>query len=587
MKASQSTAGDVEPLINPRQSVKPGTAAGWMSSRFLPAALFALALTGAWGTAQAQALQTVDCSTDFANVFNTGDNGNGGILTSGNDLNWEVSNPGISNPVFTPGDYTAITRWQPAVLVTSPPGAWYPNQSNAAWISQAANGVQNPALNGDVFYRLQFYLAADVDPSAFQLSLNFYADNSVYEVWINGLAQSTVSPSVGTLPQSPTNAFYYEGSYNGSAGLALYTLSQGWQTGLNTLIVDVKSSTPNVGFLAKISEGQCTIRPTVHITKSTSSTTALAPGSSVTYTVTASNTGSVAANNVAVADSFPAGIANATWTCTDSAGGSLCPAASSGGTITAPATLLNQTIASLPAGGTVTYTIVATTASSGLPPVIANTATANVSGGVCVDASGQPTGEPMPCPSTVSNPSAPIITFTKTASTTAALAAGEQLTYTVTVKNSSNADANNVEVKDPLAPGIAAMTWTCGDSAGGSLCPADSTSGTASSLDETIASLPANSTVTYTITATVAASGLPATISNVATANLSGGLCADGQAMPCSATVTNPSITATSGSSATTTPIPTLGEMALAALALLLLGLAWLKLAEVKRKQRN
>ncbi|MCL1960200.1 MAG: DUF11 domain-containing protein, partial [Desulfovibrionaceae bacterium] len=299
---------------------------------------------------------------------------------------------------------------------------------------------------------------------------------------------------------------------------------------------------------------------------------ALGPGDSVVYTVTASNTGAVSATDVKVTDAFPAGIASASWTCADNSaligGGPYCPAASSGGPISPPAAMLDQTIATLPAGGNVVYAITATADAVNPPASIVNTASADAQGGVCVDDLGQPTGQPMPCTATVANPPAPIVAISKAANTGAALRPGESVVYTVRVANAGTETAPNVRVQDPLPPGMASVVWTCDDNAGGALCP--NGIGNAA-LDQTIASLPVGGIVTYTLNATLAAGGLPAQIANVATADAPGSLCADAQPMPCrSQAITNLTSRMIPPGSSDAASIPALAPPALALLVLLL-----------------
>jgi hypothetical protein len=144
----------------------------------------------------------------------------------------------------------------PATIVTTPTGSWHANLTDAVWISQSTSGAQSPTGYADVFYRLQFYLDPSVDPSTFQLGLNLWADNSVHEVWINDQAQSG-HPGVGTLPQSPANPYTATNSYGAASSVAAFTFantpaSTFWKTGLNTLIVDVKTGSPDVGLQAEV-----------------------------------------------------------------------------------------------------------------------------------------------------------------------------------------------------------------------------------------------------------------------------------------------------------------------------------------------
>ena len=106
------------------------------------------------------------------------------------------------------------------------------------------------------------------------------------------------------------------------------------------------------------------------ITKTDGVTTAT-PGSSVTYTITASNPGPSNAPGVTVADTLPASLTNVQWMGVGAGGGTVTAAGSGN---------INDTV-NLPAGGSVTYTVTATilpTASG----TLSNTATVTAPGGV-------------------------------------------------------------------------------------------------------------------------------------------------------------------------------------------------------------
>jgi uncharacterized repeat protein (TIGR01451 family) len=111
---------------------------------------------------------------------------------------------------------------------------------------------------------------------------------------------------------------------------------------------------------------------------------------------------------------------------------------------------------------------------------------------------------------------------------------GGSIAYTVTATNSGAVAADGSNVTDAIAPGLTTpFTWTCG-ATGGAICPNVSGSG---AINETIATFPVGASVTYAITATVAANP-PTTVTNVATVSPpAGGSCADGSAPPCAASV--------------------------------------------------
>jgi uncharacterized repeat protein (TIGR01451 family) len=267
--------------------------------------------------------------------------------------------------------------------------------------------------------------------------------------------------------------------------------------------------------------------PIVSILKTASTTAALAPGGTITYTVIVANAGVAAAPKTVVSDPLPTGIAGATWTCV-AAGGAVCPTASGSGA-------LNETLDTFPAGSNVTYTIAATVAASGLPAAVTNQASATPPGGLCAN------GSAPPCNSApISNPTVPMVSIAKKSSTTAALDPDGSVTYTITVTNTGASDASGTVVSDPLPAGIASAAWSCVPTSGAA-CPnagGNITSGGA--LNETLTTFPAGSSVVYTIESTDAGS-LPAVVLNTATATPpGGGLCANGSAAPCLASVSNP-----------------------------------------------
>lgn len=94
----------------------------------------------------------------------------------------------------------------------------------------------------------------------------------------------------------------------------------------------------------------------------------------------------------------------------------------------------------------------------------------------------------------------PQVTINKTASTTGYVVRGSEVNYTVTASNTGAVPAGGSVVSDPLPAGIRSGSWTC-TATGGAACPAGS--GTLP-LNQTIATFPASSRVTYAITARVA-----------------------------------------------------------------------------------
>jgi uncharacterized repeat protein (TIGR01451 family) len=106
-----------------------------------------------------------------------------------------------------------------------------------------------------------------------------------------------------------------------------------------------------------------TAQADLSITK-TDGLTVAEPGTTLTYTIVASNAGPNGATGAMVADTLPAEITGATWTCLGAGGGTCTPSGSGH---------INDTV-NLPAGGSVTYTL-AGTISPSLIGTLGNTAT--------------------------------------------------------------------------------------------------------------------------------------------------------------------------------------------------------------------
>lgn len=172
-----------------------------------------------------------------AKLFNTAYNGANGFLGQGEtDMNWEA---GEGTPSSFP------TTWIPA-WVYYHSSAWHPSPFlNADWISFFKDG-KHPA-DQDFYFRYRFYLASSLDPAQFSLDMDFYADNCVHEIYVNGVAQSTYHPTL--LPQNSLDPYNYHGFIQDKE--VHIALSNDWKQCDNEIIVHVKSGADWVGFLAQ------------------------------------------------------------------------------------------------------------------------------------------------------------------------------------------------------------------------------------------------------------------------------------------------------------------------------------------------
>jgi uncharacterized repeat protein (TIGR01451 family) len=219
------------------------------------------------------------------------------------------------------------------------------------------------------------------------------------------------------------------------------------------------------------------------VTVKTDGSATYTAGTNVVYTVTVTNNGPSDAVNVLVVDNAPTGTTITGWTATGT--GATPPNASGTGNI-------SETIASMPDGSSVTYTITVSVPSSYTGNLV-NTA---------VVTSDTPDPDPSCAGCTDTDtpaPSADLVTVKTDGSAT--YTAGTNVVYTVTVTNNGPSDAVNVLVVDNAPTGTTITGWT----ATGTGATPPNLSGTGN-ISETIASMPDGSSVTYTITVSVPSS---------------------------------------------------------------------------------
>jgi len=113
------------------------------------------------------------------------------------------------------------------------------------------------------------------------------------------------------------------------------------------------------------------VGPDLAVTKQ-DGVTSIIQGGQVTYTLTVRNNGYATVSNAVFTDTVPATLTGVTWTCAGA--GASCPAASGSGSISA-------TIASLPNGAQLTYTLKGTVSSTATGS-LTNTCTVTMPSGV-------------------------------------------------------------------------------------------------------------------------------------------------------------------------------------------------------------
>jgi uncharacterized repeat protein (TIGR01451 family) len=231
------------------------------------------------------------------------------------------------------------------------------------------------------------------------------------------------------------------------------------------------------------------------ITK-TNGVSSVTAGTPVTYSIVASNLGPSGVVGATVADTLPASLTGATWTCVGSGGGT-CTASGNGN--------INDTV-NLPVGSIVTYTLTATL-SAAATGTLSNTATVAVPAGM-VDPN------PGNNSATDSDPITPAavsadLAITKTNGVTS-VTAGSTVTYTIVASNLGPSAVVGATVADTLPASLTGATWTCSASAGSS-CPPSGSGGINASVN-----LLSGGTATFVLSATLSASAT-GTLTNTAT----------------------------------------------------------------------
>lgn len=245
------------------------------------------------------------------------------------------------------------------------------------------------------------------------------------------------------------------------------------------------------------------------------------PGDSVTFNLVVSNSGgSTTSADIRVVDVLPAGISypgpasfnSGGFSCTHAAGVITCNRSNN------PAT--NR----LAAGESATISFVATVSSGIGSGVLVNRA--QVAGGGDPQLGAAATATATTTAECSSNGTAylgcavdpvPVVlnanlSITKTNNVTSVVA-GSSFNYTIVLSNAGPAAANGAAVRDPVTPGLNCATATCGSPVNGAGCPAATGAALATALQSAggavVGALPANSALTFTLTCTVTATGLP------------------------------------------------------------------------------
>jgi uncharacterized repeat protein (TIGR01451 family) len=238
----------------------------------------------------------------------------------------------------------------------------------------------------------------------------------------------------------------------------------------------------------------------VSVSKIVTPTLAL-QGRTVTYTLTASNSGPAVAGSVTIADSLNAAAINAgasNWTCSVLSPGAPTAVTTGCGALAGSGSI--NSYVNLSVNATVQYTIVAPLNSS-FTGTLTNSVAATLTG-TTVDVT--PSNNTVTVTSTVTPATHLQITKTNAVGT---VTAGQTTSYTITVANGGPADAPNTVVRDPAAPGLICTAVSCAVTAGTATCPAAPTIAALQGTGLVLPTFNANATVTFGVTCGVTATG--------------------------------------------------------------------------------
>ncbi len=261
-------------------------------------------------------------------------------------------------------------------------------------------------------------------------------------------------------------------------------------TGTIDNIVSLESSLtdPDLDNNSATDSNTVLIEPDLSITKDDGVTSVVA-GAATTYTIVASNAGLSDAAGATITDTFPAELGTPSWTST--AGGGATGNTDGSGDISDTVTM--------PAGSSITYTVVATIDPSATGSVT-NTALITAPAGVTDPDTGNNSADDI---NTIG--ASADLSITKSDGIDSVMA-GSPTTYTIVASNAGLSDAAGATITDTFPAELGTPSWT--SSTGGAIGVEPSGTG---NISDTV-TLPAGSSITYTVIATVAPNAADGTI---------------------------------------------------------------------------
>jgi uncharacterized repeat protein (TIGR01451 family) len=427
-----------------------------------------------------------DCTflNNMAQQVGGGGPGQGGaIFVEGGDLslsfsrlegNVAATGSGVDNSGDNPAVVSATNDWWATNV--GPSAFTAGTVSDATWLvltdaaSPTTIGVgQNSTLTADFTHDNTGTNVAGFDPMAGQTFPAFIGLSVTYGAFVDG---------------TPSNQEV--SIQSGGTATATYTATTAGN-GSSTVAVDGATATATI-----------TVQPSVDLQVTTADNTGTGsaiPGTAITYTVTVHNAGPSAVSGATVTDLFPAALSGVTFTASATGGATGFTANGSGN--------ISDTVV-LPVGSTVTY-IATATISPSATGTLSNTATAATPTGITdTDANGSTATDTVTL--------TPQANLQVTQSAASSVAAGTDLTYTVTVINAGPSNAQNVLLSD-LLPGGGTFVSQAQTSGSATFTLANN----ANQVIDAIASLPSGASVTFTVKAHVQLGAINTVLVNTAT----------------------------------------------------------------------
>ena len=345
--------------------------------------------------------------------------------------------------------------------------------------------VVAPTTNGGTVYRL--YRATAASFAAVPSGSNVAAASIGTDLGLTGTPNGiSEGPTGAGCAASPQPCLYVSNSSNNL-----------WRANATTGIATNVGATGN-----GLTDLSRSFPVDISFSKTVTPTTAL-QGQTVFYTLTASNPGPGVVANISIQDTFPAGVASASWSCAVQTPGASTLVTTSCGTTPTGTGNINNTV-SLSLNATVRYNVTATLSNT-FSGTLTNLGRATITS-VATDP--DPSNNTQTATATITP--AGNLSVTKTNAVTT-LAAGQTTSYTVTATNSGPGNATNSLVTDPAVAGLSCSSVTCSVGSGSAVCPVAPALSIANLQGSgiPIATFPVNSSLNFQVQCTVTATGTP------------------------------------------------------------------------------